>query len=64
MLSRFYLRLRELLNRGEAQAMVEYAVILVLVAVVVLIVLMVLGNQIRNVFCNVSGALGSVRGPG
>ena len=44
---------------GErGQGMVEYALILVLIAVVVIVVLIVLGNQVQNVFCNVSGALG------
>jgi Flp pilus assembly pilin Flp len=57
-------RLSELLRSEEGQAMAEYAVILVLVGVVCLIVLMVLGNQVRNVFCNLSGALGPIRGPG
>jgi len=53
-----------MLHREDAQAMVEYAVILVLVAVVVIVVLMVVGNQVQNVFCNISGALGPIRGPG
>jgi Flp pilus assembly pilin Flp len=47
--------------------MVEYAVILVLIGVVVMVVLMVLGNQVRNVFCNISGSFGSLGptpGPG
>ena len=56
-------RLSKLLRSEEGQAMAEYAVILVLVSVVVLLVLMVLGNQVRNVFCNISGAL-TIRGPG
>jgi Flp pilus assembly pilin Flp len=38
--------------------MVEYALILVLIAVVVIVVLIVLGNQVKNVFCNISGAMG------
>jgi Flp pilus assembly pilin Flp len=38
--------------------MVEYALILVLIAVVVVAVLIVLGNQVQNVFCNISGAMG------
>ncbi len=46
--------------RGEAgQGMVEYALILVLIAVVVIVVLIVLGNQVQNVFCNISGGLGA-----
>jgi len=58
MLTNLYLRLRELLNREEGQGMVEYALILVLIAVVVIVVLIVLGNQVKNVFCNISGGLG------
>jgi len=57
-------RLYQLLKGEQAQAMVEYVVILVLVAVVVIVVLMILGNQVRNVFCNISGGLGPARGPG
>jgi Flp pilus assembly pilin Flp len=58
-------RLSRLVRSDEGQAMVEYAVLLVLMGVVVMVVLMVLGNQVRNVFCNISGGLGLVpRGPG
>ncbi|HEX3630222.1 MAG TPA: Flp family type IVb pilin [Candidatus Dormibacteraeota bacterium] len=47
------------LRRGErGQGMVEYALILVLIAVVVIAILIVLGNQVQNVFCNISGAIG------
>ncbi len=38
--------------------MVEYALILVLIAVVVIVVLIIVGNQVQNVFCNISGAMG------
>jgi len=49
----------ELLMADErGQGMVEYALILVLIAVVVIVVLVVLGNQIQNAFCNISGAIG------
>jgi pilus assembly protein Flp/PilA len=54
-----FLRLRELFHREEGQGMVEYALILVLIAVVVIVVLIVLGNQVKNVFCNISGGLGT-----
>jgi pilus assembly protein Flp/PilA len=57
MLTSLFLRLRELLNREEGQGMVEYALILVLIAVVVIVVLIILGNQVKNVFCNISGGL-------
>jgi pilus assembly protein Flp/PilA len=55
-------RLISLLRSKEGQAMVEYAVILVLVGVVVMVVLLVLGNQVKNVFCNISGVLGPLGG--
>ena len=42
----------------KGQGMVEYALILVLIAVVVIVLLIILGNQVANVFCNISGAIG------
>jgi pilus assembly protein Flp/PilA len=41
----------------EGQGMVEYALILVLIAIVVIVILAVVGNQVSNVFSNVSGGL-------
>jgi Flp pilus assembly pilin Flp len=52
-------RLGHPLTREEGQAMVEYTLILVLVAVIVIVVLMIMGNQVRNVYCNISGGLGT-----
>jgi pilus assembly protein Flp/PilA len=57
-LSLFLQRLLRALSRDEGQGMVEYALILVLIAVVVIVVLIILGNQVQNVFCNISGGLG------
>lgn len=37
----------------------EYALILVLVVMVVLVILIVMGNTVKNMFCNVTGSLGS-----
>jgi pilus assembly protein Flp/PilA len=54
----FIERLIHALTRDEGQGMVEYALILVLIAVVVIVVLIILGNQVQNVFCNISGGLG------
>ena len=51
-------RLARVLATEHGQSMVEYALILVLIAVVVIVVLIILGNQVQNVFCNISGALG------
>ena len=45
------------LPREEGQGLVEYALILVLVAVVVIAILSVLGPQIGNVFSNVSNRM-------
>jgi pilus assembly protein Flp/PilA len=50
-------RVPQLFTHDEGQGMVEYALILVLIAVVVIVVLIILGNQIQNVFCNISGGL-------
>ena len=44
-------------NREEGQGMVEYALILVLIAVVVIVILSVVGNQVNNVFSNISNGL-------
>lgn len=46
------------LPRQRGQGMVEYALILVLVAIVVVAVLVTMGNQIRNVFSNITTCLG------
>jgi len=50
--------LARLTENERGQSMVEYALILVLIAVVVIVVLILLGNQVANVFCNISGAIG------
>ncbi|MDP9325479.1 MAG: Flp family type IVb pilin [Candidatus Dormibacteraeota bacterium] len=57
-----YLKLRELMHRSEeeeGQGMVEYALILVLIAVVVIVVLIILGNQVKNVFSDITSGLGT-----
>ena len=45
-------------ERKDGQAMVEYALILVLIAVVVIGVLLLLGGEIKSIFTNIFGALG------
>ena len=42
----------------RGQSMVEYALILVLIAVVVIGVLLIMGGEIKNVFSNIAGGLG------
>jgi Flp pilus assembly pilin Flp len=49
-------RTLRILNDRAGQAMVEYALILALVVVIVIMVVMVLGNQVKNTYCNISGA--------
>lgn len=46
---------------SRGQALVEYALIMCLVVIVVLIMVVVLGNQVRNTYCNI---MGSVASPG
>jgi pilus assembly protein Flp/PilA len=45
------------LNREEGQGLVEYALVLVLVAVVIIAILTLLGPQIGNVFSRITGGL-------
>ena len=46
------------LNREEGQGLVEYALVLVLVAVVVIAILTLLGPQIGVVFSQITNTLG------
>jgi pilus assembly protein Flp/PilA len=46
------------LPREKGQGLVEYALILVLVAVVVIAILTILGPQIGNIFSRVTSGLG------
>ena len=43
--------------KEKGQGLVEYALILVLIAVVVIAILVVLGPQIANVFSAISGSM-------
>jgi Flp pilus assembly pilin Flp len=44
-------------SEESGQGTVEYAFILVLIALVVIITVILLGNQTRNLFSNISGSL-------
>ncbi len=46
------------LPREEGQGLVEYALILVLVAIVVIAILALLGPQIANVFSRITSGFG------
>jgi pilus assembly protein Flp/PilA len=45
------------LPREEGQGLVEYALILVLVAIVVIAILMLVGPQVANIFSKVTSGL-------
>ncbi|MGC9397562.1 MAG: Flp family type IVb pilin [Anaerolineae bacterium] len=46
------------LPREEGQGLVEYALILVLIAIVVIVILTVLGGQISTIFSQITSGLG------
>ena len=50
---------REAADDEQGQGMVEYALILVLIAVVVILVVSTVGKDVSNVFSNVSKGLGN-----
>jgi pilus assembly protein Flp/PilA len=52
-------RLHEFLDRSQesGQGMVEYALIVVLIALVVIVILTMVGHQVNNVFSNISHGL-------
>ncbi len=45
------------LPREEGQGLVEYALILVLIAIVVIIILTILGTQVSNIFSRISSGM-------
>lgn len=49
--------LRNFFAREEAQGLVEYALILVLIAIVVIGILTVLGNRVSTVFSQINSGL-------
>jgi pilus assembly protein Flp/PilA len=48
--------------KEKGQGMVEYALIIVLIAIVVIVVLTILGTQISRVFSMISSSLGTQTG--
>ena len=59
-----YNRFKNLKNKEKGQGLVEYALILVLVAIVVIAVLMILGPIIGNVFSTINSSLGDLGSAG
>ncbi len=49
---------RSFFAKEEGQGLVEYALILVLIAIVVIAVLSVLGGKVRNAFSSINSGLG------
>jgi pilus assembly protein Flp/PilA len=49
--------LRSFFAKEEGQGLVEYALILVLIAIVVIGILTILGNQVSTVFSTISSGL-------
>lgn len=65
MLTNLFLRCRETVATAlqrddeDGQGMVEYALILVLIAIVVIAVLNLLGKRVSNLYSNISSGLGT-----
>jgi pilus assembly protein Flp/PilA len=59
-LYRVYASARDRLERQEGQALVEYALILALIAVVSIAILQSLGLNVKRVFTSVNSSLSSV----
>jgi pilus assembly protein Flp/PilA len=59
MLARIRQRLSQRHDDEEGQGMTEYALVLVLIAIVVIVVVTVVGQQVNNVFSNISSGLGT-----
>jgi pilus assembly protein Flp/PilA len=45
------------MRNEEGQGLVEYALIIALVAIVVIVALTLLGNRVSNAYTNIAGAL-------
>jgi pilus assembly protein Flp/PilA len=58
-----YASMRDSLEREEGQALVEYALILALIAVVTIAVLQAIGVNVSKILNKVSTSLSSVAGP-
>ena len=49
--------LRSFFAKEEGQGLVEYALILVLIAIVVIVILGILGGQVNTIFSTIASAL-------
>jgi pilus assembly protein Flp/PilA len=57
MLTKFFVKMQNKMQDEEGQGLVEYALIIVLIAIVCIVGLRVLGPQINTVFDNISTEL-------
>jgi len=48
---------RFLRRDGKGQALIEYSLIMALIVVVVLVVLIMMGNTVKNLYCNIASAV-------
>jgi Flp pilus assembly pilin Flp len=51
-------RVLQTADEKAGQSLVEYSLILCLVVVVLIVIVMIMGNQVLNLYCNISGGLG------
>jgi pilus assembly protein Flp/PilA len=63
-MTKLYVKLQNLLKGEKGQGMVEYAMIVGLVAVGVLALLALMGDQIGDIFTAITGALDAIPGVG
>ena len=49
--------MQQLFRREEGQGLVEYALILVLIAIVIIVILTFLGNQVNSTFSKIGSGL-------
>jgi Flp pilus assembly pilin Flp len=47
------------LEDQSGQSLVEYSMIICLVVVILIIIVMLIGNQVQNMYCNISGGVGA-----
>ncbi len=57
MMTELYVKMLNRVKSRKGQTLVEYGLILALVAIVVIAVLTILGNQLKNIFSEVTSAL-------
>jgi pilus assembly protein Flp/PilA len=57
MMTELYVKLMNRVKSRKGQTLVEYGLILALVAIVVIAVLTILGTQLQNIFSGVTSAL-------